>query len=94
MITKYKLSDLAKDLKMTANEIIELLAAEFGAKKTAFFEKNSANFLPLSGSEFGVICLDVRQNKNTVIGAAQARRIFQGHEKIIILFSWSAFPLF
>ena len=34
MITKYKLSDLAKDLKMTANEIIELLAAEFGAKKT------------------------------------------------------------
>ena len=34
MITKYKLSDLAKDLKLTSAEIIELLSAEFGAKKT------------------------------------------------------------
>ena len=34
MITKYKLSDLAKDLKLTSAEIIELLSAEFGVKKT------------------------------------------------------------
>lgn len=34
MITKYKLSDLAKDLKLTSAEIVEVLSAEFGVKKT------------------------------------------------------------
>ena len=34
MITKYKLNDLAKDLKLNPNDIIECLAKEFGAKKT------------------------------------------------------------
>ena len=34
MITKYKLSDLAKDLKVSSTEIVDLLSAEFGAKKT------------------------------------------------------------
>ena len=33
MITKYKLNDLAKDLKLEANELIECLSAQFGAKK-------------------------------------------------------------
>ena len=35
MITKYKLSDLAKDLKLQPAEIIEALSAEFGQKKAA-----------------------------------------------------------
>ena len=34
MITKYKLNDLAKDLKLNANDIIECLAHQYGAKKT------------------------------------------------------------
>ena len=34
MITKYKLSDLAKDLGLTGAEIVEALSAQFGAKKT------------------------------------------------------------
>ncbi len=34
MITKYKLSDLAKDLKLNPNDIIECLAHQYGAKKT------------------------------------------------------------
>ncbi len=34
MITKYKLNDLAKDLKVNPNDIIECLAKEYGAKKT------------------------------------------------------------
>ena len=34
MITKYKLNDLAKDLKINPNDIIEVLAKEYGAKKT------------------------------------------------------------
>ncbi|MBQ8623224.1 MAG: translation initiation factor IF-2 [Oscillospiraceae bacterium] len=34
MITKYKLNDLAKDLKLNPNDIIECLAKEYGAKKT------------------------------------------------------------
>ncbi len=34
MITKYKLNDLAKDLKINPNDIIECLAKEYGAKKT------------------------------------------------------------
>ena len=33
MITKYKLNDLAKDVKLEANELIECLSAQFGAKK-------------------------------------------------------------
>lgn len=35
MITKYKLSDLARDLKLTANDIIDCLAKEYGAKKAS-----------------------------------------------------------
>ena len=34
MITKYKLNDLAKDLKINPNDIIECLAKEYGSKKT------------------------------------------------------------
>ena len=34
MIKKYKLSDLAKDLKLPASELIEALAGQFGAKKS------------------------------------------------------------
>ena len=34
MIKKYKLSDLAKDLKLPAAELIEVLAGQFGAKKS------------------------------------------------------------
>ncbi len=34
MITKYKLNDLAKDLKLNPNDIIECLAKQYGAKKT------------------------------------------------------------
>ena len=34
MITKYKLSDLAKDLKLNPNDVIECLAKDFGAKKS------------------------------------------------------------
>ncbi len=34
MITKYKLNDLAKDLRVNPNDIIEVLAHEYGAKKT------------------------------------------------------------
>ena len=33
MITKYKLSDLARDLKLPANDIIDCLAGRYGAKK-------------------------------------------------------------
>ena len=33
MITKYKLNELAKDLKLEASELIECLSAQFGAKK-------------------------------------------------------------
>lgn len=35
MITKYKLNDLAGDLKLSANDIIECLAKEYGAKKAS-----------------------------------------------------------
>lgn len=35
MITKYKLNDLAEDLKLSANDIIECLAKEYGAKKAS-----------------------------------------------------------
>lgn len=35
MITKYKLNDLARDLKLSANDIIECLAKEYGAKKAS-----------------------------------------------------------
>ena len=35
MITKYKLSDLAKDLKLQPADIIEALSADFGQKKAA-----------------------------------------------------------
>ena len=34
MITKYKLSDLAKDMKIGVQEVIDCLAHEFGAKKS------------------------------------------------------------
>ncbi len=34
MITKYKLNDLAKDMKLNPQEIIDCLAHEYGAKKT------------------------------------------------------------
>ncbi len=34
MITKYKLNDLAKDLKLSVQDIIDCLAHEFGAKKS------------------------------------------------------------
>ena len=35
MITKYKLSDLARDLKLPANDIIDCLAGRYGAKKAS-----------------------------------------------------------
>lgn len=35
MITKCKLNDLAKDLKLTANDIINCLSAKYGAKKSS-----------------------------------------------------------
>lgn len=35
MITKYKLSDLARDLKLSANDIIDCLAGRYGAKKAS-----------------------------------------------------------
>ena len=46
MITKYKLSDLAKDLGLTSAEIIEALAPQFGAKKTgASLAPEEVNFV-------------------------------------------------
>ena len=33
MITKYKLNDLAKDLKLPVNDIIDCLAPKYGVKK-------------------------------------------------------------
>ncbi len=35
MITKYKLNDLAKDLKLPANDIIDCLSAKYGVKKAS-----------------------------------------------------------
>ena len=35
MITKYKLSDLARDLKLPANDMIDCLAGRYGAKKAS-----------------------------------------------------------
>ena len=35
MITKYKLSDLAKHLKLAPQEIIDCLAAKYGVKKAS-----------------------------------------------------------